>query len=126
MTTRGEQGAGQYLGGVGDRSAGYTARPSVLRRVRFIPLSPTEAIVAFDPSPDPGREVKLSLAAAGTDPDPRRHPSVAIIEAARMGEEETPLTVTDGQVILVPDSLDRVTIKVVADGNLDQQAFRLR
>lgn len=99
---------------------------SVLRSVRFIPLSPTEAIVAFDPPDHAVGEVRLSLAPAGSDPDPRRLPRVAIVEATMMGDEEIPLAVTDGQVTLMADSPKRVTVKVVADGNLDQQAFRLR
>ena len=121
-----EQDSGEKQGQMATRSERSLDGPSALRSVRFIPLSPTEAIVAFDPPPDEAGEVKLSLAPAGSDPDPRRLPRVAIIEATMMGDEEFPLTVADGQVTLVTDSPHRVTIKVVADGNLDQQAFRLR
>ena len=99
---------------------------SVLRSVRFIPLSPTEAIIAFDPPADAEGALKLSLAPAGSDPDPKRLPRVAILEATMKGDEDTPLAVTDGQVTLLTNSPDRVTIRLVADGNLDQQAFRLR
>ena len=99
---------------------------SVLQRVRYIPLSSSEAIIAFNPVYNPPRWVRLSLAPAGADPDPRRAAPVAIIEATRIGEEGVPLTVNAGQVTFMPDSSDRVTIRIVADGNLDGQAFQLR
>ena len=95
----------------------------MLRRVRYIPLSSGEAIVAFNPTSDPPR---LSLMPAGTDPDPRGTRPVVIMEATRVGDVEEPLSVNDGEIVFTPDSTDRVTIRVVADGNLDRQAFRLR
>ena len=110
----------------GDASVRSQEQSSELQRVRYIPLSSSEAIIAFNPVYDPPRWVRLSLAPAGADPDPRHAAAVAIIEATRIGEEGVPLTVTDGQVTFMPDSSDRVTIRIVADGNLDGPAFRLR
>ena len=101
-------------------------RRAVLRNVRYIPVSPSEAIVAFNPTSDPPREVRLSLMPAGTDSDPRGTRPVGIIEATRIGEDGTPLSVNDGEIVFTPESNDRVTIRVVADGELDRQAFRLR
>ena len=94
--------------------------------MRYIPLSSGEAIVAFNPTSDPPREVRLSLTPAGTDRDPRGARPVAITEATRVGDIEEPLPVNDGEIVFTPDSNDRVTIKVIADGNLDRHAFRLR
>ena len=70
--------------------------------------------------------MKLSLMPAGTDRDPRGTRPVAIIEATRIGEDGTPLSVNDGEIVFTPESNDRVTIRVIADGELDRQAFRLR
>ena len=98
----------------------------MLRWVRYIPLSSGEAIVAFNPTSDPPREVRLSLMPAGADRDPRGIRPVAITEATRIGDVEEPLPVNDGEIVFTPDSSDRVTIRVIADGNLDRQAFRLR
>lgn len=110
----------------GDKPVRHRDRRATLRHVRYIPLSSGEAIVAFNPISDPPREVRLSLRPAGTDRDPQGIPSVAIIEATRIGDVEEPLAVSDGEIAFTPDSNDRVTIRVVADGDLDQQAFRLR
>ena len=101
-------------------------RAAVLQRVRYVPLSPTEAIIAFNPTSDSPHEVRLSLAPAGAERDPQHIRSIAIIEATLIGDSGSPLVVNDGVISFTADSTDRVTIKVVADGNLDQQAFRLR
>ena len=125
----GGSGGGDGGGGQGeDGDSGVRRRDhrAVLRSVRYIPVSPSEAIVAFNPTSDPPREVRLSLMPAGTDRDPRGIRPVAIIEATRLGEDGTPLSVNDGEIVFMPESNDRVTIRVVADGELDRQAFRLR
>ncbi|MXX53844.1 MAG: hypothetical protein F4Z35_07970 [Dehalococcoidia bacterium] len=110
----------------GDRPTRHRDRRAPLRHVRFIPLSSGEAIVAFNPTSDPPRQVRLSLRPAGADRDPQGIPPVAIVEAFRIGEAEGPLPVSDGEVAFTPESSERVTIRVVADGDLDRQAFRLR
>ena len=125
----GDRGEGTGEGGHGedgDRPVSRGDRRAELRRVRYIPLSSGEAIVAFNPISDPPREVRLSLMPAGTDSDPKGVRPVAIIEATRIGDIEEPLTVNDGEIAFTPESNDRVTIRVVADGNMDRQAFRLR
>ena len=96
-----------------------------LQRVRYIPLSSGEAIVAFNLTSDPPQEVRLALRPAGTDRDPRGIRPVAIIEATRIGDVDEPLQVNDGEISFTPDSNDRVTIRIVADGNLERQAFTL-
>ena len=68
----------------------------------------------------------MSLTPAGTDRDPRESRQVAITEATRVGDVEEPLPVNDGEIVFTPDSNDRVTIRVIADGDLDRLAFRLR
>ena len=119
-----EEGGG--AGKDGNRPVRHRDPRALLRRVRYIPLSSGEAIVAFNPISDPPREVRLSLTPAGTDRDPRGTRPVAITEATRVGDVEEPLPVNDGEIVFTPDSNDRVTIKVIADGNLDRHAFRLR
>ena len=119
-----EEGGG--AGRNGNRPVRHRDRRAVLRRVRYIPLSSSEAIVAFNPTSDPPREVRLSLTPAGTDRDPRGTWPVAITEATRVGEVEEALPVNDGEIVFTPDSSDRVTIRVIADGDLDRLAFRLR
>ena len=126
----GSGGKGNHGGGGqgqdGDRPLKHRNRRAVLRRVRHIPLSSSEAIIAFSPTSQPPREVRLSLTPAGTDRDPQGTRPVAIVEASRIGGGNEPLPVDDGEIRFIPGSDDRVTIKVVAEGNLDQQAFRLR
>lgn len=117
---------GEGQGTDGNRSVRHLERSAALRRVRYIPLSSGEAIVAFDPTSAPPREVRLSLMPAGTDSDPRRMRPVAITEATRIGEIEEPLAVSDGEICFTPQTSDRVTIRIIADGNLDQQAFRIK
>ena len=107
-------------------STTLSERGPALQRVRYIPLSPSEAIIAFNPGSDPPREVRISLMPAGADRDPHRFKPVAIVEATRVGDGMSPLSVDDGEITFTPDSTERVTIKVVADGNLDRQAFRLK
>ena len=97
----------------------------MLRRVRYIPLSSQEAIVVFEPSLDPLQEVRLVLRPAGADRDPRSAEPVAIIEATMLGDIQVPLQVNDGQIAFTPESNERIAIRIVADGNLDGQAFRL-
>ena len=132
-----DPGDGTGGGGNGTQEGGGVARDgnrpvrhgdprAVLQRVRYIPLSSGEAIVAFNPTSDPPQEVRLSLMPAGADRDPRRIRPVLITEATRVGNVEGPLPVNDGEIVFTPDSNERVTIRVIADGNLDRQAFRLR
>ena len=119
-----EEGGG--AGRNGNRPVRHRDRRALLRRVRYIPLSPGEAIVAFNPTSDPPQEVRLSLTPAGADRDPRGTRPVAITEATRVADVEEPLPVNDGEIVFTPDSNDRVTIRVIADGDLDRLAFRLR
>ena len=119
-----EEGGG--AGRNGDRPVRHRDRRAILRRVRYIPLSPSEAVVAFNPTSDPPRQVRLSLTPTGTDRDPRETRPVAITEATRIGDVDEPLAVTDGEIVFTPDSNERVTIRVNADGDLDRLAFRLR
>ena len=81
--------------------------------------------MAFNLTSDPPQEIRLALRPAGTDRDPRGIRPVAIIEATRIGDVDEPLQVNDGEISFTPDSNDRVTIRIVADGNLERQAFTL-
>ena len=121
----GNDGSGNRDGESRAVLAPRSERRGALQRVRYIPLSPVEAIIAFNPASEPPCEVKLSLIPAGADRDPQRARPVAIIEATRIGDSGSPLLVNDGEIIFTADSTERVMIKIVADGNLDQQAFRL-
>ena len=114
-------------GSEGDRPTRHRDRRTILRRVRYIPLSASEAIIAFNPeTSDQPQEVRLSLTPAGTDRDLGRISPVAIIEATRIGEDNESLPIVQGEIVFTPDSSDRITIRVTADGVLDQRAFRLR
>lgn len=117
---------GEGQGTNGTRPVRRRENSGSLRRVRYIPISPSEAIVAFNTSPGPPREIRLALVPAGTDSDPRRMRPVAITEATKAGEVDEPLLVSGGEIVFTPPTNDRVTIRFSADGNLDQQAFRLR
>ena len=114
------------IGRDGSRPVRHGEPRAMLRRVRYIPLSSGEALIAFNPSSNPPEEIRLSLMPAGADRDPRGSRPVVIMEATRVGDVEEPLLVSDGEIVFTPDSNDRVTIRVIADGNLDQQAFKLR
>lgn len=119
-----EEGGG--AGRNGSRPVRHRDQRTLLTQVRYIPLSSSEAIVAFNPSSDPRREVRLSLTPAGTDRDPRGTRPVAITGATRVGDVEEPLTVSDGEIVFTPESSDRVTIRIIADSDMDRLAFRLR
>ena len=119
-----EEGGGH--GRNGNRAVRHKDHMEVLAQVRYIPLSSGEAIVAFNPTSDTPHEVRLSLTPAGTDRDPVGSRPVAITEATRIGDIEEALPVRDGEIAFTSDSNDRVTIRIIADGNLDRQAFRLR
>ena len=66
----GGNSGGNGQGENGDRPTKHRGRVS-LRHVRYIPLSSGEAIVAFNPTSDPPREIRLSLRPAGADRAPR-------------------------------------------------------
>ena len=120
----GSEGSGDF-GDDGHRLLRHRGLSSALRRVRYIPLSSGEAIIAFDPTSDPLQQVRIVLRPAGADRDPQSARPVAIIEATKMGDVEEPLAVNNGEISLTPESSERITIRVIADGNLDGQAFRL-
>ena len=126
---RSSGGGGETRTGSGDDGNASTKsqlRRPILQRVRYIPLSSSEAVVAFNFAGDFSREVKLSLVPAGSDRDPQVSDPVAIIEATMIGEVELPLAVDNGVVSITPDPTNRTTIRIVADGVLDTQAVRLR
>lgn len=124
-----EDGGGRGADEDGDRPVHRRQRRPILRDVRFIPRSASEAIVAFTPPGGEPQEVSLSLMPAGTDRhpggDPERSSQVAIVEATPIGNNDDPIVVNDGAIVLTPTPGERVTIKVVVDGDLDRQAFRL-
>ena len=81
---RGTPGEGKRSKGQGTRDrtgewtddnepASQSQHVALLQRVRLIPLSSSEAIVAFDPTRDPPQQVRLSLTPAGADRDPGDH-----------------------------------------------------
>ena len=113
----------------GDKPVRRHQRRPILRDVRFIPRSAREAIVAFTPPGGELQEVNLSLIPTGADRhpggDPERSSQVAIVEATLIGGNDDPIVVNDGAIVLTPTPGERVTIKVVVDGDLDRQAFRL-
>ena len=119
-----EEGGG--TGQDGHRPVRQRDRRALLRQVRYIPLSSSEAIVAFNPTSDQPQEVRLSLTPAGADRDLRGTQPVTITQATRVGEVEEGLTIDEGEIVLTADSSDRVTIRVIADRDLDRQAFRLK
>ena len=113
----------------GDKPVRRRQRRPILRDVRFIPRSASEAIVAFTPPSGEPQEINLSLIPTGADRhpggDPERSSQVAIVEATLIGGNDEPIVVNDGAIVLTPTPGERVTIKVAVDGDLDRQAYRL-
>lgn len=125
----GEDGGGRGADEDGDKPVRRRQRRPRLRNVRFIPRSANEAIVAFTPPDGEPQEVNLSLIPTGADRhpggDPESSSQVAIVEATLIGGNDDPIVVSEGAIALTPTPGERVTIKVVVDGDLDRQAFRL-
>lgn len=75
------------------------------------------------------KDVSLSLIPAGADRhpggDPQHSRPIAIVEAKAIGGIDGLPSVNDGVVALTPIPGERVRVLIVADGNLDTQAFRL-
>ena len=96
-----------------------------LRNMRVIPISDTEAVIAFDlPEPD-GGEMRISLNPAGTDRDARLTDQLAVIEAHSLNGIDGPIGVEDGSITFTPATGGRLSMRVTVDGNIQQTALRV-
>lgn len=125
----GVEEGGSDQGEDGDNTVKQPQRRPVLRNVRMVPRSASEAIIAFTLSGSQPKDVSLSLIPAGADRhpggDPQHSRPIAIVEAKAIGGIDGLPSVNDGIVALTPIPGERVRVLIVADGNLDTQAFRL-
>lgn len=96
-----------------------------LRNTRVIPVSDTEAVIAFDlPEPD-GEEIRLSLNPTGADRDARLTDQLVVIEAHSLNGIDGPIGVEDGSIIFTPATSGRLSMRVTVDGNIQQTALRV-
>ena len=98
----------------------------MLSKVRYIPLSGNEAVIAFNVTGESEEMVSLSLMPAGTDKDPRSVQPVTIVEATKLGDSPIPLKIENGTAVIPTCTKERVMVKVLVDSALGQNAFRLR
>ena len=101
------------------------ARRLRFRDVRVIPISTTEAVVAFDTPDASGELMHLSLAPAGADRDARLTDRLKIIEAHALSGIAGEIGIDDGQITLRPALTGRMSVRVTVDGDIQQTALRV-
>ena len=97
-----------------------------LSRTRVIPISATEAVVAFNPPDDAQGEIHLSLARMGVDRDARLRDILNVTEAYSLGGIDGEVNVEGGRMTLTPDSEGRLSLRVVVNENIERAALRVR
>ena len=101
-------------------------RPRVrLRNSRVIPVSGTEAVVAFDSSEDSNREITLALALTGVERDSRLRDNLNVVEAYPLAGVDGEVTVEDGQITFTAKSGARLSLRVVVDQDIERAALSL-
>ena len=86
----------------GGREGQRPAQRLRLRNVRVIPISATEAVIAFDSLYESGERMCLSLAPVGIDRDARLTDRLRVIEAHALNGIAGEVGIEDGQITLTP------------------------
>ena len=97
-----------------------------LRRTRVIPISSTEAIIAFDPPDDAPGQINLTLARMGVDRDSRLRDILTVTEAYSLNGIDGDVGVEDGRMTLTPGSTGRLSLRVVVNEDIERATFRVR
>ena len=114
-------GPSESGGSEGQRSA----KRRRLMNMRVIPVSTTEAVLAFDSPEEACDEMSISLIPVGVDRDARISDRLTVLEAQALQGIEAPIGIEDGQITFTPALNSRVSIRVIVDGNIQQTALRV-
>lgn len=99
------------------------SRPKI-SKTRVIPTGVTEAIIAFDPTSEELDEIKLRITPAGGERD--KEDPIRIIDATVHSPDTQEVTVKDGVLSLVPDTSERIQLKIVTDAEIRGYALKMR
>lgn len=109
----------------GGSNGSHPARRLRLRNVRVIPVSATEAVIAFDTSEEGGDLIRLSLSPVGVDRDARMTDRLRVIDAQALRGIEGQVGIDDSQITLTPARNGRMSVKVTVDADIQQTALRV-
>ena len=99
------------------------SRPKI-SKTRVIPTGVTEAIIAFDPTSEELDEIKLRITRAGGERD-KEYP-IRIIDATVLSPDTQEVTVENRVLSLVPDTNERIQLKIVTDDEIQGYALKMR
>ena len=99
------------------------SRPKI-SKTRVIPTGVTEAIIAFDPTSEELDEIKLRITPAGGERD--KEDPIRIIDATVHSPDTQEVTIKDGVLSLVPDTNERIQLKIVTDAEIRGYALKMR
>lgn len=99
------------------------SRPKI-SKTRVIPTGVTEAIIAFDPTSEDLDEIKLRITPAGGERD--REDPIRITDATVLSPDTQEVAVEDGVLSLVPDTNERIQLKIVTDAEIQGYALKMR
>lgn len=99
------------------------SRPKI-SKTRVIPTGVTEAIIAFDSTSEELDEIKLRITPAGGERD--KEDPIRIIDATVLSPDTQEVTVKDGVLSLVPDTSERIQLKIVTDAEIRGYALKMR
>ena len=93
--------------------------------MRVIPISETEAVLAFDSHEEFRETLSISLTPVGVDRDDRHTDRLRVIEAQPLKGIDGPMSIEDGYITFTPAANGRIGIRVTVDGNVQQTALRM-
>ena len=109
----------------GGREGQRSAKRRRLANIRVIPISETEAVLAFDSHEEFRGALSISLTPVGVDRDARHNERLRVLEAHPITGIEGPMIVEDGDITFTPAANGRIGIRVIVDGNIQQTALRM-
>ena len=96
-----------------------------LVNVRIVPISETEAVLAFDSHEEVRETLSISLTPVGVERDARHSDRLRIVEAEPLKGIDGPMSIEDGYITFTPAANGRIGIRVTVDGNVQQTALRM-
>ena len=114
--------------GVEEKDGDERARRSQVRlaRTRVIPVSATEAVIAFELPDDIQGQVNLSLARMGVDRDAKLRDILTVTEAYPLDGIDGDVNVDGGRMTLTPNSNGRLSLRVAVNEDIERAALRVR
>ena len=113
---------------VEEKDGDERARRSQVRlaRTRVIPVSATEAVIAFELPDDVQGEIHLSLARMGVDRDAKLRDILTVTEAYPLDGIDGDVNVDGGRMSLTPNSNGRLSLRVAVNEDIERAALRVR